>query len=116
MFTTDFFFRDYFDELSQRLQDASSDALDALCAALLEGRGRKVLLAGNGASAAIASHVAVDLTRTAGIRALTFNEPDLITCLGNDHGYEHWVTKAIELYGDSGDVVVLISSSGQSPN
>jgi len=76
----------------------------------------KVILAGNGGSAAIASHVSVDLTKNAGVRAISFNESDLITCFANDFGYEHWLSKAIEYYGDSGDVAVLISSSGQSPN
>lgn len=86
---------------------------------LLQGvkrAGRKVMLAGNGASAAIASHVAVDLTKTAGVRGLTFNEPDLITCFANDYGYEQWIAKAIEFYGDSGDAVILVSSSGRSPS
>lgn len=76
----------------------------------------KVILAGNGGSAAIASHVSVDLTKNAGVRSVSFNESDLITCFANDFGYEHWLSKAIEYYGDSGDVAVLISSSGQSPN
>ena len=80
-----------------------------------ERRG-KVVLAGNGASAAIASHVAVDLTKTARIRAVNFNEADLITCFANDYGYENWVAKAIDFYADPGDLVVLISSSGTSPN
>ena len=64
----------------------------------------------------IISHCAVDLTKNAGIRAINFNEADLITCLSNDFGYEKWVEKAIEFYGDSGDIVVLISSSGNSMN
>jgi D-sedoheptulose 7-phosphate isomerase len=78
--------------------------------------GKKVICAGNGGSAAIASHVAVDLTKTAGIRGVSFNEADLITCFANDYGYERWLEKAIEFYGDAGDLVVLISSSGKSPN
>ena len=78
--------------------------------------GGKIIIAGNGASAAIASHVAVDLTKAAGIRAINFNEADLITCLANDYGYEHWIEKALEFYADGKDVVILISSSGQSPN
>lgn len=78
--------------------------------------GGKVMLAGNGASAAMASHVAVDLTKVAGIRGLTFNEADLITCFANDYGYENWMAKAIEFYGKPEDVVVLISSSGRSPS
>ena len=78
--------------------------------------GKKIIFAGNGGSAAMASHCAVDLTKNAGIRAINFNEADLITCFSNDYGYEKWVEKAIEFYGDSGDVVVLISSSGNSMN
>lgn len=78
--------------------------------------GNKLIFAGNGASASIASHCSVDFTKQAKIRAINFNEADLITCYANDYGYEHWVAKAIESYGDKGDIVVLISSSGKSPN
>ena len=78
--------------------------------------GKKVIIAGNGGSAAMASHVAVDFTKQGGIRTVNFNEADLITCFANDYGYEHWVAKAIEFYGDEGDVVILISSSGSSKN
>lgn len=78
--------------------------------------GKKAIIAGNGASAAIASHVSVDLTKNAGIRCVNFNEADLITCFANDFGYEHWVEKAVEFYGDEGDVFIAISSSGQSRN
>lgn len=80
------------------------------------GSGNKVVLAGNGGSAAIASHVAVDLTKAAGVRAVNFNEADLLTCLANDYGYENWVAKALEFYADPGDLVILISSSGMSQN
>ena len=78
--------------------------------------GYKVILAGNGGSAAMASHIAVDITKNAGIRAVTFNEYDLITTLANDYGYENWISKAIEFYYNPGDIVVLISASGQSKN
>jgi D-sedoheptulose 7-phosphate isomerase len=77
---------------------------------------KKVLIAGNGGSAAMASHVSVDLTKQAGIRTVNFNEADLITCFANDYGYENWVAKAIEFYGNEGDAAILISSSGKSPN
>jgi len=79
-------------------------------------QGGKIIIAGNGASAAIASHVAVDLTKAAGVRAINFNEADLITCFANDYGYEHWVEKALDFYADPKDLVILISSSGMSPN
>lgn len=78
--------------------------------------GNKVILVGNGGSAAMASHVAVDLTKNAGVRAINFNEADLITCLANDFGHENWMREALRLYSDPGDTVVLISSSGCSPN
>ena len=75
-----------------------------------------MIVVGNGGSAAIASHVAVDFTKAAGIRATCFNEAGLLTCFANDFGYEEWVVNALENYADSNDVVILISSSGQSPN
>ncbi len=78
--------------------------------------GKKILFAGNGGSAAMASHCSVDLTKTAGIRAVNFNEADLITCFANDYGYSNWLAKAVEFYGDAGDILVLISSSGRSAN
>lgn len=76
----------------------------------------KVMIFGNGGSAAIASHVSVDLTKNAGIKSMNFNEADLITCFSNDYGYERWIEKAIEFYGDSKDILILISSSGKSLN
>ena len=79
-------------------------------------KGNKVILIGNGGSAAIASHVSVDLTKIARVRAINFNEADLITCFGNDYGYENWMAKALEFYSDRGDIAVIISSSGQSQN
>ncbi len=77
---------------------------------------RKILIFGNGGSAAIASHFSVDLTKNAKVRCLNFNESDLITCFSNDYGYEKWVEKAINFYGDKGDVLIIISASGKSKN
>jgi D-sedoheptulose 7-phosphate isomerase len=79
-------------------------------------RGNKLMFAGNGASASIASHGAVDYTKQGRVRAIDFNEPNLITCLANDFGYENFIAKAVEFYADPGDVLVLISVSGRSPN
>ena len=76
----------------------------------------KIIIIGNGGSAAIASHVAIDLTKAANIRSINFNEASLLTCLSNDYGYESWVEKALDFYADNNDMVILISSSGQSKN
>ena len=78
--------------------------------------GGKIIIFGNGGSAAIASHVAVDLTKNARIRSVNFNESDLITCFSNDYGYDRWVEKSVDFYADKKDSLVLISSSGKSMN
>ena len=78
--------------------------------------GNKILIFGNGGSAAISSHFSVDLTKNAGLRCVNFNEADLITCFANDYGFEHWVEKAVDFYGDKGDLLIVISSSGSSKN
>jgi len=82
----------------------------------INSKGNKVLIFGNGGSAAISSHFSVDLTKNAGLRCVNFNEADLITCFANDYGFEHWVEKAIDFYGDEGDLLIIISSSGSSKN
>ena len=78
--------------------------------------GKKTMIFGNGGSAAIASHFSVDLTKNARVRCTNYNESDLLTCFSNDYGYERWVEKAIEFYGDNGDSLILISAGGNSPN
>jgi D-sedoheptulose 7-phosphate isomerase len=82
----------------------------------VKSHNKKVLIFGNGGSASIASHISVDLTKNADLRCLNFNEADLITCFANDYGFEHWVEKAIDFYGDEGDLLIVISSSGKSKN
>ncbi len=76
----------------------------------------RILIFGYGGSAAIASHVSVDMTKNIKVKAMNFNEADLITCFSNDYGYEKWIEKAIEFYGNKGDILILISSSGKSKN
>ena len=82
----------------------------------VKNNNNKVMIFGNGGSAAIASHVSVDLTKNAKIKSTNYNEADLITCFSNDYGYERWIEKAIEFYADKNDVLILISSSGKSLN
>ena len=77
---------------------------------------KKVIIVGNGGSAAMASHVCVDLTKMCKIRAVNFNEADLLTCFSNDYGYENWVQKALVFHADKGDLLISISSSGESKN
>ena len=87
-------------------------------ARIVEARaaGGKLMLAGNGASASIASHLATDFAKQGKVRAMAFNDANLITALGNDCGYENWIAKAVEIYANPQDTLILISSSGKSPN
>lgn len=112
------FFIDYFNILSEKIKDVDIGMLNqaAEMIKLTSQNGGKTIIVGNGASASIASHISVDLTKNAKVRAINFNEADLITCFANDFGYERWVEKGIEFYVDKNDVVILISSSGKSPN
>ena len=77
---------------------------------------KKVLIFGNGGSAAIASHFSVDLTKNAKLRCLNFNEASLITCFANDYGHKNWIKEAIKAYTQKNDILILISSSGNSKN
>ena len=112
------FFDRYFGELAGLV--AAVETVDLLAAADLvratHHEGGKVILVGNGGSAAIAGHLTVDLVKAVGIRAVNFNDPSLITCFGNDFGYDRWVAEALKVHADPGDLVILISSSGESDN
>ena len=79
-------------------------------------KGKKIIFIGNGGSAAIASHMATDFWKNAGIKAIAFNDGVLLTCLSNDCGYEAVFEKSIEMFAESGDVLIAISSSGKSQN
>lgn len=87
--------------------------------ALIRGQtaaGRKVIFVGNGGSAAIASHQAIDYWKNGGMRAIAFNDPVLLTCIGNDLGYPHVFEEPIAMFADAGDVLIAISSGGRSEN
>ncbi len=77
---------------------------------------KKIIFFGNGGSASICNHLATDLTKVGGVRAISIADSNYITCLANDYGYENWVKKSIEFYYLNGDHIILISSSGTSKN
>jgi len=95
-------------------------AIDLLIATLT--RGGKVLSAGNGGSAAEAMHLAEELSGRYKInrRALPgislCSDGTALTCIANDYGFEHVFSRQIEAFGIAGDVLVLFSTSGNSPN
>jgi D-sedoheptulose 7-phosphate isomerase len=109
-----------FAETAESCHEDIQRAADAVVECLRQGR--KVLLCGNGGSAADAQHVAAELTvkmkqvrsPLAGI-ALTTNS-SLLTAQANDLGFETVFSRQIASLGDKGDVLIAISTSGTSPN
>jgi len=79
-------------------------------------QGGKALLIGNGGSAAIVSHMHNDLSKMVGVRAMCLTETPLMTALANDHGYETVFHRPIGLWADRGDLLIAVSSSGESNN
>jgi D-sedoheptulose 7-phosphate isomerase len=123
------FSKTYFDSLieemkSIRISDREGNVIEAhegieKVAQLIlseSQKGRKLIFIGNGASAAISSHMSTDYWKNGGLRAIAFNDSSLLTCVSNDYGYKHVFEKPIEMFADSGDVLMAISSSGQSEN
>jgi len=96
------------------MNEAVEQMIDLMRKAIAQGR--KLLFIGNGGSASIASHQAMDYWKSAGLRALAFNDGSLLTCISNDYGYPHVFEKPVQMFAEPGDVLVAISSSGRSPS
>jgi D-sedoheptulose 7-phosphate isomerase len=92
---------------------AAYDQLTALVRKT-HNQGNKLMFIGNGGSAGISSHMAIDYSKNGGIRSTAFNDPAALTCLSNDLGYENVFAKQIDLHARTGDMLIAISSSGQS--
>src|SRR5262245_65309265 len=78
--------------------------------------GNTIMFIGNGGSAGIASHLAIDFAKNGGLRALALNDAAALTCLGNDLGYEAVFAKQLDFHARPGDMLIAISSSGMSAN
>lgn len=102
------------EELISRLSDVDKQALTEV-GALLHAC-PQVFFIGNGGSAAIASHMAIDYAKAGGLRAEAFNDAASLTCLANDVGYENAFAWQIDRRASIGTAVVCISSSGRSQN
>lgn len=81
-----------------------------------QASGNKMILIGNGGSAAIASHQAIEFLKNGGVRALALNDGASLTALANDFGYANVFAEQLRMLGRRGDMLVAISSSGQSTN
>ena len=112
------YFENYFQKLSKLTSNIKTKKLIEVAEIISNKNldGKKIIIAGSGGTASIASHISVDLIKSAKIRCLNFNEPNLITCFSNDFGYENWIKEALNIYASANDIIILISSSGKSMN
>jgi len=122
-------FNQYLDTLASCLRESEAsradgtpmqmnDAMDwaAKTAHDAHDAGNKTMFVGNGGSSSISSHLSIDFAKNGGMRAMTFSDAPMLTCLGNDVGYENVFAKPVEMYGAKGDMLIAISSSGGSAN
>ncbi|MCG8605180.1 SIS domain-containing protein [bacterium] len=93
-------------------------AVEKIIEAILSVRSKskKILLIGNGGSAAVVSHMQNDLCASVGVKAMVFHDTPLVTALSNDHGYGSVFAKQVALWAEKGDLLIAISSSGESEN
>ena len=76
----------------------------------------KIFFIGNGGSAAIAGHMTADFMKNGGMNTVSLYDNAVMTCMGNDYGYEHVFSKPLSFLAKQGDLLVAISSSGRSQN
>jgi D-sedoheptulose 7-phosphate isomerase len=79
-------------------------------------KGQRIYFIGNGASAMMASHFAADACKNAGLGAMAFNDASLLTAIGNDVAFDEIFALPLGRLARAGDLVIAISSSGNSPN
>ena len=80
------------------------------------GNNRTVYFVGNGASAAMASHMAADSSKNGELRAMAFNDSSLMTAVSNDISFEDCFAEPVKRFGLAVDLLITISSSGNSEN
>lgn len=111
-------------QVKQRTLAEQIETLDRIAQTMLTAlrAGHKVLLFGNGGSAADSQHIAAELVskfrrERGAIPAIALTtDTSILTSIGNDFGYEHVFARQIEALGQKGDIALGISTSGNSPN
>ena len=101
--------------------ESSIDELIGCAVNVLSGK-RKIIFAGNGGSAADAQHIATEFTvkfstKRAALPAISLaTDTSALTAIGNDFGFDYVFSRQLEAIGTEGDLLILISTSGQSRN
>lgn len=95
-----------------------AEMMEKFCATCERARkeNRTIFFIGNGGSAGIASHMSTDFMKNGGFRTQSFYDPSLLTCMANDYGYEEVFAHPFRTMAVENDVLIAISSSGNSLN
>lgn len=119
-------FGEAFDEHLRALNEVRAEfkLLEPIAALMFETirHGRKILWCGNGGSAADSQHLAAELVgrfrkERAAIPSIALNaNTSILSAVGNDYGFEYIFSRQIEALGSPGDLLVGLSTSGNSPN
>ena len=104
------------DRGGSRLQPADAFAQWVHRTREVHDAGRALYFVGNGGSAMIASHMAADASKNGGLRGMAFNDAALLTSVSNDISFEEIFALPLGQLGLAGDLLMTISSSGNSPN
>lgn len=90
--------------------------VDDAVALLKSGSVKRIFFIGNGGSMAICSHMMEDYAKIGRFPTFAFSDAALITCYANDYGYENAMAEWLKVHMVPGDLLVAISSSGESKN
>lgn len=116
---------DYADALGEVLRSVDADAIDVACGRIefAAVSGSRIYVVGNGGSAAIADHLSCDLTKgthSPGHKAVRtqslVSNVALYSAIANDYGFENVFSQQIEFLADENDILIAVSSSGNSEN
>lgn len=97
----------YGDKVEQQMQDSCT---------LIKKEAKRIFFIGNGGSNSICSHMMEDFAKILGYPTFAFSDGALITCFANDYGYEKAMEEWLKIHFTYGDLLVAISSSGESKN
>lgn len=96
------------------LEEAFSQALTMIKE--IKNQDGSIWWVGNGGSSSLCSHFSQDLANKQRIKSLAFSDAALLTCQANDFGYENAYARMIDIFARPGDLLIAISSSGESKN
>ena len=122
-------YREYLKRLEQKIEEAVytggseeitdyEDIMKKLVDIFSEVKkqGKCLFFIGNGGSSAIASHMTADFMKNGGMKTYSLYDSAVTTCMGNDYGYEYVFSRPLSFLGNRDDMLIAVSSSGNSEN